>query len=184
MTKTTLKSPQWTRKLWNGTAGKSACICFHPANGWFSRIVRFKCCQCLLLLWNSLCQLLTLGFILEIMKRWGLLLPAGIGSDLSDQEKKWCWQNERRFYSTQMEQQKAGILFYYFFPALFLIPADVSFVLGGWGAAEGWGCSAQGEFAELEQGPAGRAAESGITLYLLWGWEFQRIPAGIIMGKN
>lgn len=112
-----------TKTRWNCTADKSACICFHQTNGWFSRTGRFKRCQGLLLLWNSHCQLLTLGFILELMKRWGLLLPAGIGSNLSDQgRKKRCWQNEWHFYPVQMDQQKVGIKFFFSMPcSLFLL---------------------------------------------------------------
>lgn len=137
-----------TKTRWNCTADKSACICFHQTNGWFSRTGRFKRCQGLLLLWNSHCQLLTLGFILELMKRWGLLLPAGIGSNLSDQgRKKRCWQNEWHFYPVQMDQQKVGIKF--FFPCLVPYSCWWELCVGRQGSSlRGWECSAQGEFPE------------------------------------
>lgn len=131
------------RTLWNCTAGKS--LLPPNTNGWFSRIARFKWCQGLLLqLWNSHSQLLTLGFILGIMKRWGPSSASWnriwlVWSGGNKKKNKRCWQNEWRFYPVQMDQQKVGIFNFFFFNALFLIPADVSSVLGGRGAAWGAG---------------------------------------------
>lgn len=138
----------------------------------------------MLSLWNSHCQLLTLEFILEIMKRWGLLLPAGIGCNLSDQGKKWCWQNKRHFYPVQMDQQKVVCFWFFFFHASFFIPADVSFVLGGRGAAEGLGMQRAGGISwaqDAQELSSGRRISRGsvITPCPLWGWEFQGlVPFG------
>lgn len=83
-----------------------------------------------------------------------------------------------------MDQQKVVCFWFFFFYALFFIPADVSFVLGGRGAAEELGMQRAGGISwaqDAQELSSGRRISRGsvITPCPLWGWEFQGlVPVG------
>lgn len=175
------KSPMDMRTLWNCTAGKS--LLPPNTNGWFSRTARFKWCQGLLLqLWNSHSQLLTLGFILGIMKRWGpssaswnriwLVWSGGNKKKTNDAGKM-----SGVFILCKWISRRWGYLIYFFLMpcSLFLLMWALCWEAGEQPEGLGMKCTGGISWAELGQWPAGRSAETQWSHPTLCGAEHSKV---------